>query len=246
MDPSLISIAFIFFLAGLVQGLIGFGFGLVSMSLLVLIVDIKTAVPLVAVFALLTQVQLLVTLYSDIYWKHARMLIIGSVIGAPIGVMILRDINGGLLLFVLGIILILYAILSWRGHITMQKEINPVFGSFVGLIGGILGGALNTSGPPAVIYASAQPWLKNQIISTLQIYFFSTTAVQLVTLAATGILGKDTLLLNLKLFPMVLLGVAIGFTIYKRLDQEKFKKWMFGGVLILGINLMIRNAHSVW
>jgi uncharacterized protein len=246
MDPSLVSIAFIFFLAGLVQGLIGFGFGLVSMSLLVLIVDIKTAVPLVAVFALLSQVQLLLKLYPDIYWKHARMLIIGSMIGAPIGVLLLRDISGELLLFLLGITLILYVVLSWRGHITMQKEINPIYGSFVGLIGGVLGGALNTSGPPAVVYTSAQPWLKNQIISTLQIYFFSTTVVQLITLAATGILGKDTLLLNVKLFPMVLLGVAIGFAIYNRLDQEKFKKWMFGGVLILGLNLIVRNAHSVW
>ena len=52
MSPFVFMAAILFF-AGLIQGTIGFGFGMISMSLLVRFVDIQQAVVLVAFFSLL-------------------------------------------------------------------------------------------------------------------------------------------------------------------------------------------------
>ena len=90
----------IFVLAGLVQGMIGFGFGMVSMSLLVMVVDIQTAVLLVAIFSLIVEVQILYKTYQFINWRHASFLVTGAMLGAPIGVYLLSHINPTILLFI--------------------------------------------------------------------------------------------------------------------------------------------------
>ena len=51
MIPELAYLLFFAGLAGIVQGTVGFGFGLVAMSTLPLWMDIKEAVPVVACFA---------------------------------------------------------------------------------------------------------------------------------------------------------------------------------------------------
>ena len=240
-EPHLLSIILILLLASTVQGIIGFGFGLVSMSLLVLVIDLQRAVPLVAAFAILVQILLLLKLWKHIYWSHTRPMLGGAIFGAPIGVFLLKEIDPTILLFVLGCILITYVSLSLRGIISAQKELHRLWGLLSGFTGGILGGALNTSGPPVVVYTSLQPWNKNQVSGTLQIFFFFATSIQLLTLWMTDLLTTDSLWLNLKLSPIVFIGVLIGFSIYKRLNQEKFKRWMLFGVFLVGLNLTLRN-----
>ena len=50
------------FLAGFIQGLSGFGSVLLSLPLLILFLDVRTAIPLVALVALALTIQLLIQL----------------------------------------------------------------------------------------------------------------------------------------------------------------------------------------
>ena len=75
------------------------------------------------------------------------------------------------------------------------------------VLGGVLGGGFGTSGPPVVVYTSMQPWTKDEVASTLQGFFFAVTVVQLVSLFFAHLLDLQILLLDLKLAPLVLVGV---------------------------------------
>ena len=82
MTSALLLMGVFFFIAGMVQGTMGFGFGLTSMSLLALIIDLQTAVPVVAVFCLLVQLLLLRQLWSALSFKKLRLMILGAILGA--------------------------------------------------------------------------------------------------------------------------------------------------------------------
>ncbi|MCE5359575.1 MAG: TSUP family transporter, partial [Acidithiobacillus sp.] len=70
--------AFIVFLAFYVRGVIGFGSGLISVSLLTLLFPIKEVVPVVLLLDLLGSVLLGAYDFSEIRWPELRWLLPGS------------------------------------------------------------------------------------------------------------------------------------------------------------------------
>ena len=72
--------------AGFVQGLTGFGFGLVSMSLLPLVIGIKQAAAISTIFSLLATVTTFIRHYRDYNWRLGLLFIASMCVGVPIGV----------------------------------------------------------------------------------------------------------------------------------------------------------------
>src|SRR5690606_37191986 len=70
----------------------------------------------------------------------------------------------------LGIVLIAYALHGLAASRPLHIDGRGWAWPF-GFVAGCLGGAYNTSGPPVVVYASAQPWDARQLRATLQGYF---------------------------------------------------------------------------
>ena len=82
-DWSLILL--IFAVSAFAQGVMGFAFGIVAMTLLPLVMGFKDAV---ALLAILNAGVMLFALYlqrSSFRWGDARNLVIGSLIGIPVG-----------------------------------------------------------------------------------------------------------------------------------------------------------------
>ena len=104
-----------------------------------------------------------------------------------------------------------------------------------------MGGAFTTSGPPVVFYVSLKGWAKDQVASSLQVFFLMNTVVQLSMYTYTGILTGDIASQALKLFPAVAVGVALGSWIYPKVRPELFRTLIQGGIVAIGINFLVRN-----
>src|SRR3954466_10685154 len=72
--------------AGFVQGLTGFGFGLVSMSLMPLVISVKQAAAISTIFSLLATVTTFIRHYRDYQWRLGLVFLICVCIGVPVGV----------------------------------------------------------------------------------------------------------------------------------------------------------------
>ncbi|MDD2478270.1 MAG: sulfite exporter TauE/SafE family protein [Victivallaceae bacterium] len=161
-------IMFIIILAGIIQGTSGFGFGLVALGLISLLINIKDASIMLAVAGFSINLILLWRLRK--YYKTDRMLpvIVSAAIGAPFGVMFLLDCNVEIIRKLLGIIL----------FITLLQRINPCLsgkrwdpfwlGIPAGFLGGALSGAFGTGGPPVVAYTASQDFEKHRYVACVQ------------------------------------------------------------------------------
>jgi hypothetical protein len=106
---------FIVFLAIFTQSLTGFGLALVSMPLLSAVLGVQTAAPLVAIFALIAELVLLIYYRGALNLRVVWQLAIASIVGVPIGVVLLGAISEEVVLVILGLVVggyALYALLN--------------------------------------------------------------------------------------------------------------------------------------
>ena len=90
MDQFIIGL--IFFSTSLVYSTFGFGYQMISIPLLSLVLHSKTAIPLSLFMGLGINCYLVFSSYRDIKIKQILYLLIGSALGVPFGVLILKNI----------------------------------------------------------------------------------------------------------------------------------------------------------
>jgi uncharacterized membrane protein YfcA len=226
--------------AGIVQGSAGFGFGLVSVGLLGWMApDVKTAtiLPLLANIALTG--TMLAKLRSHIRLDRIGVPLIGSLFAVPVGAYFLQSAPMWLIRLGLGFLLIGSAI--YASHPTWSdRRWHRVYAGFpLGVFSGLLGGAFNTGGPPAIAYLTTQKLPHVEYVASLQLLFCLAGIVRLISLTSLGMIGSNLALISTTGIAAAVVGCLVGMLILDTIPD----KWMRRGVIsmqaLLGISYFI-------
>ncbi len=156
----------IVFLAALLQTTSGFGFALMAMPLVALVIGVKAAAPLVALVGFTLYAVNLVRYRRGLDWRVLLPLAVAAALGVPLGVWALGNLDEHVVKTVLGVILIAYGLYSlWRPHTAPLRS--DLWAYPAGFLAGVLGGAFNTPGPPVIIYGNLRQWSRDLFRSTL-------------------------------------------------------------------------------
>src|SRR3978361_1325550 len=93
MDPTILIVAAGAAIAGFVQGLSGFAFGLVAMGIWAWSLDPVLAGPVVVCGSLVGQILATGSSWRSLHPLRALPFVLGGVLGVPLGVALLRYIN---------------------------------------------------------------------------------------------------------------------------------------------------------
>ena len=94
MSPAVVvGLAAALLIASMVQSITGFGFALLSMPLLTLVIDAKDAVAVSTIVGALASFNLLARTYRYVRWDLARSLLAGAVAGMPLGLVVLVRVD---------------------------------------------------------------------------------------------------------------------------------------------------------
>lgn len=160
------------FFASLLQGSFGFAFMLIALPLLSFFMSMKVAVPLLSFFLALASGILAFRFRMGLLLKNVQALLIGAVIGIPIGIFLLLKFSDRLIKISLGILLIVYSVYSLFTRRILFRL--PAWTGYIfGFFAGVLGGAFNITGPPVVFYIATQEWSKITIAGSLNFFFVS-------------------------------------------------------------------------
>src|SRR5262252_10251351 len=143
MNWTLLALALV--CAGFVQGMTGFGFGLVSMSLMPLAIGVKQAAAISTVFSFLATITTFFRHWREYNWRLGFVFLISVCAGVPIGVYFLDRSSEGLLLRVLGSVMLLLAAREFLRR-RQPQAIPTALTVPLGLFGGTLSGAFNLGG----------------------------------------------------------------------------------------------------
>lgn len=221
-------------LAGIVQGLTGFGSVLVALPLLALVLPMTEAVPLICLVAMAMNLQMLPELRRNVLWKPAGLFTIASLPGLILGIHALRTISPLTLSTVLGALTLAFSIFSLRS----KGRIRPL-GTWsclaAGFFSGWLNGAIGAGGPPVVAYASLQPWSKGEIKATLLAFFLISGVGIVAAHFLSGLHSPRVLRFFLASAPALVIGVWLGTRWYGGMSAETYRKAVCYMLLLMGL-----------
>ncbi|MDH3349053.1 MAG: sulfite exporter TauE/SafE family protein [Desulfobulbaceae bacterium] len=235
---ELLILTFIFFLAGFVQGVTGFGAGLLAMPLLAFYLDIKVAVPLCTLNGLVITAFLSVMLKNHIDFKKIMPLAIGCLPGVVVGVGLLKNVNENVLAALLGLLISGYAGYRLVGKIR-PRPLHQAWAYLAGFGTGAISGAFSAGGPPTIIYTTLTGWSKDEIKATLSGFFFITG----VTTVIGHVLSGLTTFLVLRSFSVTIWGVAfgvyLGSYLSRRFSTEGYLNLILSCLFFLGLFMFV-------
>jgi uncharacterized membrane protein YfcA len=239
-------IVLIVFVAAVLQSLTGFGFALVVMPLATLVIDLKTAAPLIALAGLTAYTVNLIRFHRAVDLGELARLGVASVLGIAVGIWALVRVDELAINRTMGAILIAYAAyallrpaLLRRLAPTVPRRL-PLWWAYpAGFLAGCLGGAYNTPGPPVVVYGALRQWPKDEYRAILQTLFF----INGVLIVSSHLLARHMIPEVWALYawaaPALLLGLWTGARLDRHVDQERFRSLITAMILVLGVSLLL-------
>ena len=238
MTAEYLLIGLIIFFAAFTQGMTGFGFAMVSLTLLSFFMNLNQAVPLAALCGLVINSYLILKLREHINFSGLTSLIIGAVIGIPIGSYALTILTPEFLKIILGIVIIIFVFLSIT-KIIKQIGLHKNWGYLFGLSSGILGGALNTNGPPVLIYFYLHGFDKLKQKASITGFFIFSSIFVVVTHAVAGVTTKFVFLNFLSHLPFLIIGFLFGNYSFQKVSTEFYNKIILWFLFIISLFMIL-------
>lgn len=229
----------IMFSGALLQGITGFGSGLLAVPLLSLLLPLTLITPLLSVVNLVMAVHLCWLLKGYLAIRPWLPLVLFGVIGSLIGNYILLYYDVGLLQIGMAVFVLLVALLFWFG-VQLTLAAKPLQQAMTGLLAGISNGALTLGGPPVVLFLTSQRLDRLSFRATLSWFFLVIAAANVTSFTVqqrydVGMLDELGVLLL-----AVISGAWLGHHISPKLSDQLFRKVSLLLVMIAALIALLK------
>jgi len=250
----LVTLALILAVSALTSGLSGFGFSAIG-ALCLWLLPPKLGVPLLMSLSAANQLMSLRQLKTDMkplrqWWPDgAGPYLLGGFVGVPVGLTILHSLPSSQLMAIFGAFLVIYAAYSLLqpDGVSVPARKGWLVPSFVGALGGVIGGFTAFPGAVVVIWCGLRRLPKSESRSIVQPYILG---LQLLSLGMLTIQHPETFdgtywrLLALML-PVVLPGTLLVVSLYRSLSDINFRRITFMLLGTSGLGLLVKATGAI-
>ena len=212
----------IIFATSVVQSVAGFGSALLAVPLMVVVIDLQSAVIISSVVGTMSNLLQSWQLRRNIHIKMTKRFLLSTVIGAPAGLLLFIYANQSALKIVLGISILFGVFVLSRG--LELQHISSWLDWVMGVLSGVLLMATSTNGPPLVFVLQARKIDPATFRATLNMVFLVSGAFGLAMFGFAGEIVRSDINIAAVSVPAMIIGVSLGVVIRKYVQQELFKK----------------------
>jgi len=236
---------FVAIVAGIVKGMVGFGYALITTPIFALVVDPTFAV------VVLTIPPWMINMFqvgeTDTGWEFVReewILLLLAIIGTVLGVAFLAEFSTGPAVpFVIGVIIFGYVVFQVvQDFVTVERSHNPVALSTAGFLEGFLLAVANL-GPLLPAYFHTFERDTERYIGGLSMVLGTIFTIRIVQMALfTDLLTAYRLWLGSVIAVVTIVGLLLG-TYLRRLevDEQKFNWFVVALLFVISLNIF-RNT----
>jgi uncharacterized protein len=242
-DITLLYVFLIALSGSFLQANIGFGFPVIAMIFLPVILPFQTAVVICQLIALVSVLILSVKYFSHIEWKLLLPLLAASMIVTGLITFSSFSFDSSFLTIILAVMLVL---LSFFFFIFSNKiKIKPTRfnGAIMGGIAGIGNGLFSIGGPTVVLYLLPSVKKKESYLASIQFYFLINNLIGITIRLSKGALSTDHLPLIFVGWIGIGTGTLLGIKSFRLIPMAKLKKVVYLFVGFSGLWLII---SSIW
>jgi uncharacterized protein len=242
MDPPIMIVVVGTVVAGFVQGLSGFAFGLVAMGIWAWSLDPVLAGPLVVFGSLIGQFIASGAMWRGLNPWRAFPFVLGGLAGVPLGVLLLRYINPVAFKASVGLLLVV-----WCPLMLFARELPRInwggrwADAGVGWIGGVMGGLGGLTGPAPILWSTLRGWDRHTQRGVFQVFNIPMQALTLAIYFVSGTLSREVFPLFAVMVPAMLVSTAAGFVLYRRFSDLVFRRVVLGLLTVSGAVLIVTS-----
>lgn len=227
-------------IASFTQSSSGFGFGILSMSMLPLIMPFKTASILVALTSTFMSLYIVFKFRKNFDFKMFIVPTISATICSYIGVHMLLDLKESVLNIIMGCTLLTLAAYFMFFNKKIKLKANNVTGLIAGSVSGFFGGLFNVGGPPMVAYYLSVTDDKLKYQSTIQAFFAFNTVFVVFMHFINGNVTRQLIPQLISCATGMAIGTGLGLIVLKKISIKGIKKFVYIFMIVAGIYMFIK------
>ena len=233
-------------LAGFVQGVSGFGFALVAMSVWVWGLAPQTAAVMAVAGSLAGQVVAAFAVRRSLPWAAMAPMLAGGLAGIPLGVWLLPRLDPALFKFGLGLLLVTACPALLRSASRPPRVMSPLGArwgdALAGMAGGTMGGLGGLTGVAPALWTSLRGLPKDDQRTQLQNFNLAALTVTMVAYAASGTVGRPQWPWLAAVALVVVPASLVGARVYRGLSGTAFRRTVLWLLTASGAAMLVSAA----
>jgi uncharacterized protein len=229
------------FFGALVSGLAGFAFSAVAGAILLHVFPPLEAVPLMMACSVAVQAANLFALRKSMQWKGSLAFITGGLLGIPIAIFLLQNVDTRTFRLGFGAIVTLYATYAlFRPTLTYWRQMESRSrNALVGFGGGLVGGLTAMPGALPTIWCDMHGLPKSQQRGLVQPFIATMQLFALALMLSHHSLSSKVFVDFGICLPALVAGTVLGIILFGRINELAFKRIILTLLLFSGLCLVI-------
>jgi len=228
--------------AGLVSGIVGTGATVILLPVLALSFGPKSAIPIMAIVALMSNFAKITSWWKEIDWRAAGAYALGGMPGAALGARTMLLLPPHAVDIALGTFF-LVMIPGRRWLAARNYKIGPLFLIPAGFFIGFLTGIVVSTGPISVPVFTSYGLVKGAFIATEAAASLALYVSKAITFRSFGALPTDIIVQGLITGSSVMAGTYLAKLLVERLSITTFQYLLDAVMLVSGIALLWAALH---
>ena len=230
-------------LASTVFSATGFGIGMISTPLMLLVYEPQTVIVVAGTAGLGIGLWIISKSWRDVPFREILPITIAALCGAPIAVFILKTADSGVLSIGIAVLIILFAIGSF---VKVEREIpySKQVGIAAGFIVGVLLPTSGVAGSLVMLFLMTRNWERQTVRAAMAFFLVSLMAFTVVLFALYGLYTPLRLtLIGIVAIPAVI-GFLLGAMLIKRINERVFGNMVIGIIIVSSIIVVVKEVSK--
>lgn len=201
------------------------GTGILMVPLMAMVMPARESTGFVLPMLAMADIMAIIYWRRHVELRHLVRLLPWAWLGVIMGALCLRTISNAQLKPAIGAIVLVLIVGSWvRERFVDDAKIPAhwLFAALMGMLAGSTSMMANAAGPIMIVYLMAMRLAKREFIGTGAWFFWILNLSKLPFSGKLGLINGTSLLTNLTLLPVLLLGGVLGIFLVHRVPQRVF------------------------
>lgn len=228
----------VMFLGACLQGITGFGSGLIAVPLLTLVLPLTVITPTLSIVNFAMATYLAWVLRHHVRVSQWRALLMSGVLGTLIGNYLLAYLRLDWLQMGMALMIFAVALLFWFG-IQWRHQSGQKLQTVTGLLAGFSNGALTLGGPPVVLFLTGNGMERLNFRATLTVFFWGLALTNILSFSVQGVYQQAHVPVVLSLLGGAIAGAWLGHRLSDYFSEQLFRK-------VSLILVMVASVIAFW
>lgn len=241
MEWSIVAGVCVVFGAAIIYSVGGFGFGLIAVPVLAILVDPVFSVVVTTALSLLLSSVISVRERTYVQWRHVVLMVVMSIPGYPLGLIVLSRLSVGTLQVIIGAIVVIAATAQFR---EMQLRVGFIGVAGSGLVSGVLATSTGMNGAPVVL---AFRWLYlgvREFRASVSAVLFGSKVLALMAFGISGSVSMNSVLGIFIGTPVVVVGTLFGEKLFVSISELLIRRVVSVILVMSGVSSIVKGV--VW